>query len=78
MSTDELRKRLINRIRRTTDAKLLLELDRTWRSTKEELKIFRTTASQRAAITKSKADLRNGKVRSAELADKAIEEWLNK
>ena len=78
MSTPELRKKLIARIRATTDAKLLREVERMLEEAGKQIAIYKTDAAERAAIRKGMADIKKGRVRSAAKANKAIEEWLAK
>ncbi|MBK6775464.1 MAG: hypothetical protein IPG74_06315 [Flavobacteriales bacterium] len=78
MSTPELRKKLIARIRATTDAKLLREMDRMLKDASREIAPFMTTPEQKKAIAKSRAAVKKGRVRPATEADKAIREWLGK
>ena len=78
MSTPELRKKLIARIRATTDAKLLREVERMLKDASKEIAPFVTTPEQKKAIAKSRVALKNGRVRPAAEADKAIRVWLGK
>ncbi|MBP6312248.1 MAG: hypothetical protein WAR83_09165 [Flavobacteriales bacterium] len=78
MSTPELRKQVIARIRATDDVKLLRELDRMLKNASKELAAFITTSEQKKAIAKSRSALKKGRVRSADVADSAIEKWLGK
>jgi len=78
MSTAELRKKLIARIRATDDVKLLREVDRMLKAAGKEMEVFATTSAQKKAIAKSRAVVKKGRVRSSVEADKAISEWLAK
>lgn len=78
MSTPELRKKLIARIRATDDVKLLREVDRMLKAAGKEIEVFVTTPAQKKAIAKSRAAVKKGRVRSAVEADRAISEWLGK
>jgi len=78
MSTPELRKKLIARIRATTDAKLLREVERMLKDAGQAIAPFITTPEQKKAIAKSRVALKKGRVRPAAEADKAIREWLGK
>lgn len=78
MSTPELRKKVIARLRATTDAKLLREVDRMLKAADKEIAPFMTTPEQKKAIARSRAALKKGRVRTAGTADKAIREWLAK
>ena len=78
MSTPELRKKLIARIRATTDVKLLREMERMLEEAGTAIAIYKTDAAERAAINKGLEDIKKGRVRSAAKANKAVEEWLAK
>ena len=78
MSTPELRKKLIARIRATTDAKLLREVERMLKDAGKEIAPFITTPGQKKAIKKGIDDIKKGSTRSASEANKAIEKWLSK
>jgi hypothetical protein len=78
MSTAELRKRVIERVKASKDVKLLRELDRLLEGTAQEVAPYLTTAEQRKSITRSRAALKKGKVRSAAEVDKAVRKWLDK
>jgi diacylglycerol kinase family enzyme len=73
MSTPELRKKLIARIRATTDVKLLREVERMLKDAGKEIAVFVTTPEQKKAIAKGMSDLKKGRVRSAAKANKAVE-----
>lgn len=78
MPTPELRKKLIARIRATSDVKLLREMERMLKDAGREIAPFITTPDQKKAIAKSRTALKRGRVRPAAEADKAIREWLEK
>ncbi|MCC6540977.1 MAG: hypothetical protein IT225_02035 [Flavobacteriales bacterium] len=78
MSTAELRKRVIARVKLSKDALLLRELDRMLKGAEKEIAPFITTPEQKAAIARSRAAVKRGRVRTAAEADKAILEWLGK
>jgi len=78
MSTAELRKRVIERVKVSTDTALLRELDRILKGAGEEIQPYLTTSEQKRAITKSRSAVKKGKVRKADEADRAILQWLAK
>ncbi len=77
MSTAELRKRVIERVKASKDVKLLRELDRMLEGAEQEVAPYLTTAEQRKAITRSRTALKKGKVRTASEVDKAVRKWLD-
>lgn len=78
MSTAELRKRVIERVKNSKDPALLRELDRMLKAAHLEIEPFLTTPEQKKSIAKSRAAVKKGKVRKAAEADKAILTWLGK
>jgi len=78
MSTTELQKRVIARVRLAKDPELLLELERMLTEAGKEIAPFITTPQQKKAVARSQAAVKKGRVRTAAEADKAIVEWLGK
>jgi hypothetical protein len=78
MSETELRKRLIERIKRSRKPELLREVYRLMGTDTDDLEPYKVSAQQRASITKGLKDAKAGKVISAADADKAIDAWLSK
>ena len=78
MSTPELRKKLIARIRATTDAKLLREVERMLKDASKEIPVYTTDVKERRAIKKGLEDIKKGRVVPGAKANKAIEKWLSK
>jgi len=78
MSTAEIRKRVVARVKASQDAKLLREVDRLLKGAGQEVAPFLSTPEQRKSITRSRAALKNGRVRKAVEVDKAVREWLGK
>ncbi len=78
MSTAELRKRVIARVKTSKDAALLRAVDRMLKEAGKEIAPYITTPEQKKSIAKSRAALKKGRVRTAAEADKAIREWLGK
>lgn len=78
MSTTELRKRVIARVKLSNDAALLRELERMLKDAGREIAPFITTPEQKKAVAKSRAAVKRGRVRKAAEADKAVLEWLGR
>jgi hypothetical protein len=78
MSTVELRKRLIDKIRKTRDKRILEEAYRLLESENEDREIYQLNDEQKNAIHEAREQLKNGQFRTEEQADKEIDEWLNK
>ena len=78
MSTAELRKRVIARVKQTKDAILLRELDRMLKDGGEAIALYETDAKERRAVVKGLDDIKKGRTLSAAKANKAIEKWLSK
>ncbi len=78
MSTAELRKWVIARVKLTKDTVLLRDLERRLKEAGKEIAVFVTTPEQKKAIAKSRVALKKGRVRTAAEADKAMMEWLGK
>ena len=77
MSTDELRKKLIERVKRSRRPELLLEAYRLLGTDTEEIEKFKTTAEQRRSIERGLQDVRTKKVITGKDADKEVDEWLS-
>ena len=71
MSTTELRKRVIARVKLTKDAILLRELERMLKEAGTEIAPYGTTPEQKRAIAKSRTALKKGQLRHAAEADEA-------
>lgn len=79
MSTVELRKRLIEKIQKTQDNRLLEEAFRLLDlETTEDIEIYRLTEEQKKAIGEAREQVKNGQFLTEEQANKEIDEWLNK
>ncbi len=76
MSTAELRKRVIERVRASKDLKVLREVDRLLKNAGQEVESYLTTSEQRKAITSSRVALKKGRARNAGEVDKAVRGWL--
>lgn len=78
MSTDELRKKLISRIKRSRRPELLREAYRLLGTDTDDIEPYKLSPEQRASINKGLKDAKAGKVIPSAEADKAIDEWLSK
>ncbi len=78
MSTAELRKQLIERIKRSRRPELLREALRLMGTDTDDLDVYKVTPEQRKAIAKGLKAAKQGKVLSAIDADRAIDQRLSK
>jgi hypothetical protein len=78
MSTPELRKKIIAKVRATNSARLLREIDLMLGLPSGDLPVFQTTPEQKKAIAKSRVAVKKGRVHSAHEVKKAVKEWLTK
>jgi len=78
MSTTELRKRLIDKIQKTKDERILEEAYRLLELETEDIEIYRLNDDQKKAISEARQQIKNGQFLTEEQADKEIDEWLNK
>ena len=77
MSTMEIKRRLINKIRKTEDNNLLEEAYRLFEIESEDLEEYKLNNSQIQAISEAREQIKTGKYLSADQADKEIDQWLN-
>jgi len=78
MSTPELKKRLIDKIRRTKDPAILEEAYRLLEIETEDLGIYNLTDDQKSAIEEAQKQIKEGKFLTDGQANKDIDEWLKK
>jgi tRNA A22 N-methylase len=78
MSTVELRKRLIDKIQKTKDERILEEAYRLLEIETEDIEIYRLNDDQKKAISEARQQIKNGQFLTEEQANKEIDEWLNK
>ena len=78
MSDVELKKRLINRIRRSQDTALLREAYRLMGTDAADLEPYKLSKEQQASIDQGKKDIKEGHTLNEDQANKAIDEWLGK
>ncbi len=78
MSTVELRKRLIDKIQKTQDERILEEAFRLLELEAEDIEIYQLNDDQKKAINEARQQIKNGQFLTEEQANKEIDEWLNK
>jgi len=78
MSTVELRKRLIDKIQKTQDGRILEEAYRLLELETEDIEIYILNDDQRNAINEARQQVKNGQFLTEEQANNEIDEWLNK
>ena len=78
MSTAELRKQLIERIKRSRRPELLREALRLMDTDTDNIEVYKVSPEQRKAIAKGLKAAKAGKVIPAGDADRAIDKWLSK
>ena len=78
MSTAELRNRLIEKIKKTKDEKILKEASRLLDLENEDIEVYKLNAAQKKAVNESREQIKNGQFLTEEAANKEIDEWLDK
>lgn len=78
MSTIELRKRLIDKIHKTKDERILEEAYRLLELETEDIEIYKLNLDQKEAISEAREQVKNGQFLTEDQANKEIDEWLNK
>ena len=78
MSTVELRKKLIEKIKRTENGELLEEAYRLLELETEDIEIYKLTEEQRDAISEGRLQIKTGKSLTDDQANNEIDEWLDK
>ena len=78
MSAVELRKRLIDKIQKTKDERILEEAFRLFELETEDSEVYRLNDVQKKAVTEARQQIKNGQFLTEEQANKEIDEWLNK
>lgn len=76
MSSAELRNRLIEKIRKTQDEKILEEVYRLLELDNADLEIFKLNENQKKAISEAREQIKSGEFLTEEEANKEIDEWL--
>lgn len=78
MSTVELRKRLIEKIQKTQDDRILEEVFRLLElETREDMETYTLNEEQKKAIREARDQITSKQCLSEEQANKEIDEWLN-
>jgi hypothetical protein len=79
MSTVELRKRLIEKIQKTQDERILQEAFRLLElETADNIDILKLSDDQKSAISEARQQIKNGQFLTEEQANKEVDKWLNK
>lgn len=78
MSTVELKKRLIEKIQKTQDERILEEAFRLLELEAEDIEIYKLNDDQKKAISEARQQIKNGQFLTDQQANKGIDEWLNK
>jgi hypothetical protein len=78
MSTGELRRRLIEKIKMTENDELLQEAYRLLELETEDIEIYKLTKEQRIAIAEGRLQIKNGKSLTDDQANNEIDGWLDK
>ncbi|QOI98777.1 MAG: hypothetical protein HRU69_15365 [Flammeovirgaceae bacterium] len=78
MSTVELRKRLIDKIQKTQDGRILEEAYRLLEIETDDIEVYKLNDDQKNAISEARQQIKNGQFLTEEQANKEIDEWLNK
>ncbi len=77
MSTVELRKRLIEKIQKIQDERILEEAFRLLELEAEDIEIYKLNDGQKKAIGEARQQIKSGQSLTNEQANKEIDEWLN-
>lgn len=78
MSTVELRKRLIDRIEKTEDKRILEEMFRLLEIETEDIEIYKLNEDQIMAVNEAREQIKKGQFLTEEQANREIDEWLKK
>ena len=78
MSTIELRKRLIEKVQKTQDERVLEEAYRLLEIETEDIEIYKLNDDQKKAISQARQQIKDGQFLTNEQANTEIDEWLNK
>ena len=78
MSTVELRKRLIDKIQKTQDGRILEEAYRLLEIETEDAEVYRLNDDQKKAISEARQQIKNEQYLTEKQANKEIDEWLKK
>jgi hypothetical protein len=78
MSTVELRKRLIDKIKITEDERILEEAYRLLELEMDDIEIYKLNADQKEVIREARQQIKDGQFLTEEQANNEIDEWLKK
>jgi hypothetical protein len=78
MSTVELRKRLIDKIEKTEDKRILEEMFRLLEIETGDIEIYTLNEGQIMAVNEAREQIKKGQFLTEEQANKEIDEWLKK
>lgn len=78
MRTEELKKRLIDKIQKTDDYSLLEEAFRVLRLESEDMEVYNLSEDQKNAVNEARQQIKNGQFLTDDEANKEINEWLSK
>ncbi len=77
MSTAELKKKLISRIKDTDDKAVLREVERILGSDTKKSKLYKLSDEQVRAVQEAREEIKRGKFLTNEEVDKEIDQWLS-
>ncbi len=77
MSTAELKKKLISRIKGTDDKNMLEEVERLLKNEPKKRVVYKLSDEQVRAVQEARGEIRKGKFLTNEEVDKEIDEWLS-
>lgn len=78
MSTIELRKKVIEKIKKIDDENLLNDVNKLIDLEAADLEVYKLNSEQRAAIAEAQIQIKNVEFLTDEEASKEINEWLKK
>jgi hypothetical protein len=78
MSTVEIKKKLISKIKLSKNQNLLEEIYRLLELEYDDMETLDLSAEQKKAILKGQADVKKGRTITNEQADSEIDKWLSK
>ena len=78
MSTAELRNRIIEKIKKTKNEKILKEESRLLDLENGDIEVYKFNGAQKKAVNEQREQIKNGQLLKEEAANKEIDEWLNK
>ena len=78
MTTVELKRNLINKIKKTENSEVLEEMFRLIQNEEPDNRFYKLSELQLAAVEEARQQFRNGQFLTSDQAEKDIEEWLGK